>query len=93
MSKWTDVRDSIENDIKVSGIDEAVKQKLLGELTNEAMPAAECAVDKLCDGLRTDSEGEDGWCKVRDAVVLPCALRGLVWLCKLGLGHTLQKTA
>lgn len=93
MSKWTDVRDAIENDVVASGLDEAVKKQMLDVLTKEAMPAAEAAVDKMCAGLVADAKAETGWCRMRDAVVLPCALRGLLWIMKQGMERTLDETA
>ena len=92
MSKWTDVRDAIEADISSMSISEAAKQDLTKNLVNNVMPAVDAWVDKLAGGLTEEAKGESGWCKIRDGIVLPYALRALVYLGRQVLQKTLENT-
>lgn len=92
MSKWTEFRDAIEADISGMSISETAKQDLTKNLVDNVMPAVDVWVDKLADGLADEAKAESGWCKIRDAVVLPYALRALVYLGRQVLTKTLENT-
>ena len=74
MSKWTDFRDAIEADVADMKLDEKVKQELTKNLTENVLPAVSAWVDKIAAGLQEDAKMETGWCKIRDALVLPALM-------------------
>lgn len=92
MSKWTDFRDAIEADIESMSISEAAKQDLTKNLVDNIMPAVDAWVDKLAGGLIDEAKTETGWNKIRDGIVLPYALRALVYLGRQVLEKTLENT-
>lgn len=92
MSKWTEFRDAIEADISSMSISETAKQELTKNLVDNVMPAVDAWVDKLAGGLIEEAKAETGWNKIRDGVVLPYALRALVYLIRLVLRSTMENT-
>lgn len=92
MSKWTEFRDAIEADIESMSISEAAKQDLTKNLVDNIMPAVDAWVDKLAGGLIEEAKVETGWNKIRDGIVLPYALRALVYLGRQVLEKTLENT-
>ena len=92
MSQWTNFRDAIEADISSMSISETAKQELTKNLVDNVMPAVDAWVDKLAGGLTEEAKGESGWCKIRDGIVLPYALRALVYLGRQVLEKTLENT-
>lgn len=93
MSKWTDVRDAVEKEIQISGVAEEVRRSVLSMLANEAIPAAEAFLGKFVEGVKAESEHESGWCKIRDAVVIPYGIQALTWLGKYVINRTIVETA
>ena len=93
MSKWTEIRDSIEDEIKISGVAEEVRKNILTVIANEASPAIEAFLDKFTAEVKKEAENETGWCKVRDAVVIPYAIHGIMWVSKYVIDRTLKETA
>ena len=92
MSQWTNFRDAIEGEIENVKLDELAKQELTKNLVDNVMPAVDAWVDKLSAGLTEEAKGESGWCKIRDGIVLPYALRALVYLGRQVLEKTLENT-
>ena len=92
MSQWTNFRDAIEGEIENVKLDELAKQELTKNLVDNVMPAVDAWVDKLAAGLMEEAKGESGWCKIRDGIVLPYALRALVYLGRQVLEKTLENT-
>lgn len=92
MSTWTDFRDAIEGEIESVKLDEVAKQELTKNLVDNVMPAVDAWVDKLAGGLIEEAKAETGWNKIRDGVVLPYALRALVYLGRQVLEKTLENT-
>ena len=92
MSQWTNFRDAIEGEIENVKLDELAKQELTKNLVDNVMPAVDAWVDKLAGGLTEEAQGESGWCKIRDGIVLPYSLRALVYLIKLVLRSTMEHT-
>ena len=92
MSKWTEFRDAIEADISSMSISETAKQELTKNLVDNVMPAVDAWVDKLAAGLIDEAKAETGWNKIRDGIVLPYALRALVYLGRQVLQKTLENT-
>lgn len=93
MSKWTDFRDSLVDSLKFDKIDEAAKQKVSQTILDEVLPPIETAVGNLAAGIKAQAPQETGWNRLRDGVVLPLALNGLVSAVKYVLTKTLTQTA
>ena len=92
MSQWTNFRDAIEGEIENVKLDEPAKQELTKNLVDNVMPAVDAWVDKLAGGLIEEAKAETGWNKIRDGIVLPYALRALVYLGRQVLEKTLENT-
>ena len=93
MSKWTDVRDNIESALKVDDVTEAVKQQVTKAILAEVLPSIENAVDGFTATTKAQAANETGWCKWRDAIVLPLVMQGAVFVVKTVLEKTVQQTA
>ena len=92
MSKWTEFRDAIEADISSMSISETAKQELTKNLVDNVMPAVDAWVDKLAGGLIEEAKAETGWNKIRDGIVLPYALKAIMYVGKQALERTLANT-
>lgn len=92
MSKWVEIRDAVEKEIQVSGVAEEVRKNILAVLANEAVPAVEAFLNKFADGVKAEAMNETGWNKVRDAVVIPYAIQGILWVSKYVINRTLTET-
>lgn len=92
MSQWTNFRDAIEGEIENVKLDELAKQELTKNLVDNVMPAVDAWVDKLSAVLIDEAKAEMGWNKIRDGIVLPYALRALVYLGRQVLQKTLENT-
>ena len=92
MSKWVEIRDAVEQDIQMSGITEEVRKNILAVLANEAVPAVEAFLNKFAAGVQAEAANETGWCKVRDAVVIPYAIQAIMWVSKYVINRTLAET-
>ena len=92
MSQWTNFRDAIEGEIENVKLDELAKQELTKNLVDNVMPAVDAWVDKLAGGLTEEAKGESGWCKIRDGIVLPVVMEGLVYVVKVVLEKTITQT-
>ncbi|MCI7331770.1 MAG: hypothetical protein SOZ01_09090 [Selenomonadaceae bacterium] len=92
MSKWTDARDSIVNDLQISSVTEQMRADLLQCLANEATPAVEAFLGKFTDAVKAEAEHESGWCRFRDAVVIPGCISLLLQLSKYAITRTLAET-
>lgn len=53
----------------------------------------ESAVDAFCATTKEQAKTESGWCKIRDAIVLPLVLQGSVYIVKMVLSKTVAQTA
>ena len=91
-SKWVEFRDAIEADISGMNLSEQAKQNLTKNLVDNVMPAVDAWIDKLSSGLIEEAKAETGWNKIRDGIVLPYALRALVYLGRQVLQKTLENT-
>jgi len=88
MSKWTETRDAIVNALNVQDVTEQVKQQVTAAVLNEVLPVVENAVDNFTATTKAQATQETGWCKVRDAIVLPLVLQGAVYVVKTVLEKT-----
>ena len=90
MSKWTDIRDSIVNELHIPEVTEEAKQRMTLAIVNEGMPLIEQAVDGYVAKLKEQAKSERGWTWGRDAVALPVVLQGAVWAVKMILAKSLD---
>lgn len=61
------------------------KEAFLLWLKNEVLPALREVAAVYTAALRESAVKETGWCKFRDAVFLPCAVDGSLWLIRKAL--------
>ena len=92
MSKWTDIRDSIEQAVSGQQIDEQVKQDVMQKLYDVILPSLQKLGDGFVASVKAQSVDESGWCKVRDAIVLPALIEGGLWLVEMVLKKTIEET-
>ena len=93
MSKWAEVRDNIVEALHVDDVTEQVKQNVTNAILTEVVPMVENAIDGFVDTLKEQAKNENGWCKLRDGVVLPIVMQGLVYAVKTVLAKTTGATA
>ena len=92
MSDWTDVRDNIVDALHVDDVTEQVKQNVTAAILKEVLPMIENAVDGFTATTKEQAKDETGWCKLRDGIVLPLVMEGLVFVVKTVLEKTVEKT-
>lgn len=92
MSKWTDIRDNALDALHVDEVTEEVKQGVTRKILDEVIPVVESAVDAFCATTKEQAKAESGWCKIRDAIVLPLVLQGCVYIVKTVLSKTVVQT-
>lgn len=93
MSKWTQIRDNITGALDVKDINEQVKQNVTQAILAEILPTIENAIDGFTAATKAQAKDETGWCKWRDAIVLPLVMQGAVYVVKTVLQKTVEKTA
>ena len=93
MSDWVKFRDSVVDALHVDDVTEDVKQKVTSALLAEVLPTIENAVDGFTATTRAQAKPETGWCKLRDGIVLPLVMEGLVFVVKTVLEKTVTQTA
>ena len=86
MSKWGQVRDSLLDAIKAEEVGKELKNRFVGWAEKEGIEFVETFADGVIDECKKDAETETGWCKIRDAFVLPIAIDGGVFILKMVLG-------
>ena len=55
-------------------VTDTAKNELVGWFKNKALPYAEEVADAYVVALKKQGEAEEGWMKIRDAVVLPALI-------------------
>lgn len=93
MSKWTDIRDNALDALHVDDVTEEVKQGVTQKILDEVIPVVESAIDAFCAATKEQAKTESGWCKIRDAIVLPLVMQGGVYVIKTVLSKTVKATA
>lgn len=93
MSKWVEVRDSIVDALHVDDVTEQAKQNVTTAILTQVLPVIENAVDGFTATTKAQAKDETGWCKWRDAIVLPLVMQGAVYVVKTVLQKTVEKTA
>ena len=80
------MRDSLLDAIKAEEVGKELKDSLVGWAETEGIEFVETFADGVFDECRKDAETETGWCKIRDAFVLPIVIDGGVFILKVVLG-------
>ncbi len=93
MSKWTDFRDDIVESLQVEEITEQVKRNLTKQIVESILPAVKTAADGFTAKIKEQAKTETGWCKIRDMLVLPLVINGLIYVVEMVLTKTMEKTA
>jgi hypothetical protein len=85
MSKWTDIRDTVVEALQVDAVGKNLKDNFITWLTQEGIALLEAAADRIIEECKTDAPNETGWCKIRDAFVVPAALNIGIYILKVVL--------
>lgn len=93
MSKWTDFRDDIVESLQVEEVTEQVKQNLTKQIVESILPSVKTVADGFTAKIKEQAKAEQGWCKIRDMLVLPLVINGLIYVVELVLNKTMEKTA
>lgn len=93
MSRWVDIRDSIVASLNVEEVTEELKNKVTAVIVDEVFPGIEKAVDNFVEKIKQQAPNETGWCRIRDGIVLPLVLEGLVFVAKTVLTKALAEKA
>lgn len=93
MSKWTDFRDDIVESLQVEEVTEQAKQALTKQIVESILPAVKTAAEGFTAKIKEQAKAETGWCKVRDMLVLPLVIEGLIYVVEMVLTKTMEKTA
>lgn len=77
VSKWTDIRDGALDALKDGALDvvEDTKQEFLANFIEAGVPVVEAYADHFTDTVKAQAADEAGWCKIRDALVIPAAVK------------------
>lgn len=92
MSKWVELRDDIVDSLKFDEVTEDMKKAFVKWLLETALPIAKASADKFTSQIKEQAAAEQGWCKIRDLIVLPFVIDGGLWLIKTTLTKTAEKT-
>lgn len=90
MSRWVDIRDSIVASLNVEEVTEELKNKVTTVIVDEVFPGIEKAVDNFVEKIKQQAPNETGWCRIRDGIMLPLVLEGLVFVAKTVLTKSLK---
>ena len=85
MSKWTDIRDTVVEALQVDAVGKNLKDNFITWLTQEGIALLEAAANRIIEECKTDAPNETGWCKIRDAFVVPAALNIGIYILKVVL--------
>jgi hypothetical protein len=83
MSDWVKIRDSIEDALKIEEVGKDLKTRLVGWLNNEGIGFIQPLADAVIEECKRDAPNESGWCKIRDAFIVPVAVNVGMALLKL----------
>ena len=76
MSEWVKIRDTAVDALGLDEVGKTLKGNLNNWLVDEGLDIISKTADKGVDQCKRDAAQEPGWCKVRDAFVLPLAIQG-----------------
>ena len=89
MSKWVEIRDTAVEALELEEVGQTLKGNLNNWLADEGLNVISDAADKIVEQCKKDATAETGWCKVRDAFILPLAIQGGLTVLKV----VIQKAA
>lgn len=89
MSKWVEIRDTAVEALELEEVGQTLKGNLNNWLADEGLNVISDAADKVVEQCKKDATEETGWCKVRDAFILPLAIQGGLTVLKV----VIQKAA
>lgn len=84
-SKWVGVRDSLVEALKIEEVGKDLKNSFVTWLESEGVEFAQKFVDKIIKECKADAPQETGWCRIRDAFVVPVALNLAMYVLQLVL--------
>ncbi len=85
MSKWTGLRDTVVDALKADEVGKSLKERFINWLTTEGIALLEAAAERIIDECKKDAPQETGWCKIRDAFVVPAAINIGLYVLKVVL--------
>ena len=74
MSKWTEIRDTAVEALNAEGVGKDIKDKFIDWLVKEGITFLQAVADKVVAQCKADAGSESGWCRIRDAFVIPAAI-------------------
>lgn len=74
MSKWTDIRDAAIGALQADSVGKDIKGDFLAWLEQEGLAFLQDVADRVITECKADAESEGGWCRIRDAFVLPVVI-------------------
>lgn len=92
MSEWTKARDKIIESLHFDEVTESMKQDVSVCILNDILPVASKSGYDFIDKIKDQAKDETGWCKVRDAVVLPLLIHLGIILVEKTLEETVKHT-
>ena len=95
MSKWTDIRDGALDAMKQGAlnVEEETKQNFMKNFIEAGVPVIESYADLFVNTVKAQAENESGWNKVRDAVVIPFAVKIGLYVGKELIDFVMSKTS
>ena len=95
MSKWTEIRDGALDAIKQGTLNvaEETKQQFLANFIEAGVPVIEEYAAQFSAKAKEQSTGEEGWSKIRDAIVIPFAVQIGIYIGKQILQTVQTQTA
>ena len=89
-SKWVTFRDSVIDSLKFDKVTDIMKNEFAKWVLDVLLPLAKTAADDFVSQIKAQATSETGWCKIRDAIVLPFVIEGGLWLVEYVLNKTLE---
>ena len=95
MSKWTEIRDGALDAMKQGALNvvEETKQQFMTNFIEAGVPVIEEYAAQFSAKVKEQSAGEEGWTKIRDAIVIPFAVQIGLYIGKHILQIVLQQMA
>ena len=88
MKGWVAFRDSVVDSLKFDKVTDSMKDELVKWLLEVLLPLAKTAANDFVAQIKAQASSESGWCKIRDAIVLPFVIEGGLWLIEMALNKT-----
>ena len=85
MSKWVEVRDGVVEALQIEEVGKDLKNNFITWLESEGVEFAQKFADRIIEECKADAPKETGWCRIRDAFVVPVALNLAMYILQLVL--------